>query len=63
MPFRERPTSDTLQEKHLGKKVKGVLFADYVRMLKSRKGVDWSRYLKPEDMIFLDQKILESEWK
>jgi len=46
----------------LGKKVKGFLFLDYVRMLKSRKEVDWRRHLPAEDLPFLDREILESEW-
>ena len=46
----------------MGKKVKGLLFADYVQMLKSRQDVDWRRHLPAEDLIFLDREILESEW-
>jgi len=44
------------------KKVKGVLFADYVRMLKSRKDVDWKKHLWPEDLVFLNQRIVDSDW-
>jgi len=43
-------------------KVKGGLFVDYVRMLKKKKGVDWSKYLLPRDLLFLEQQILPSEW-
>ena len=46
----------------MGRRVKGTLFLDYVRMLKSRKGVDWSKYLKPEDLVFLKELIVDSEW-
>ena len=42
--------------------VKGTLFVDYVRMLKSRKDVDWSKYLNEEDMKFLDERIMPSSW-
>ncbi len=45
----------------MGKNVKGLLFVDYVRMIRSSKGVDWTRYLRPEDMVFL-QAVMESEW-
>ena len=31
-------------------------------MIKSNKNVDWSKYLTPDDMSFLDQTILEPEW-
>jgi len=44
------------------RRVKGILFADYVRMLKSRKDLDWSEYLQPPDLLFLKQRIQESEW-
>ncbi len=30
--------------------VKGTLFVDYVRMLRAKKGVDWSRWLAPHDL-------------
>jgi len=45
-----------------GRKVKGRLFVDYISMLRSRKGVDWSKYLKAEDMILLKEQIDESRW-
>lgn len=44
------------------RKVKGVLFVDYVRMLKSRKDVDWSKHLDPADMVYLSARIEDSEW-
>jgi hypothetical protein len=46
----------------LDKKVKGVLFVDYVRMMRSRKDVDWSRHLMPDDLSFLKKTIIDSEW-
>jgi uncharacterized protein (TIGR02265 family) len=42
--------------------VKGSLFLDYVRMLKARKGVDWSTYLAPEDLPYLDARIDPAGW-
>jgi hypothetical protein len=45
-----------------GRKVKGALFVDYVKMLKSRKDFDWSRYLEPGDMALLEQTIDATEW-
>src|ERR1700722_9300061 len=42
--------------------VKGVLFADYVRMLRSHKGVDYGQDLKPEDMSFLVIRIDPDAW-
>jgi len=45
-----------------GRQVRGDLFVSYVRMIKSRKDVDWSRYLLPDDVRFLKESINESEW-
>ncbi|UCD83373.1 MAG: hypothetical protein JSU92_08605 [Deltaproteobacteria bacterium] len=46
----------------MSKNVQGVLFIDYVRMIKSKRDVDWSKYLTPDDMSFLEQNILKSRW-
>ncbi|MCP4676088.1 MAG: hypothetical protein GY854_11395 [Deltaproteobacteria bacterium] len=48
----------------MARHVKGTLFVDYVRMLKSRKDIDWSKYLNEEDMKFLDEheRIMPSSW-
>jgi hypothetical protein len=42
--------------------VKGTLFLDYVRMLKAHKGVEWSTFLQPEDLVFLDKTIDKTAW-
>jgi hypothetical protein len=42
--------------------VKGVLFLDYVRMLRSHKGVDWLRHLPPEDHGLLNDRIDPRGW-
>jgi len=42
--------------------VKGSLFADYVRMVRSRKDVDWSRHLSPEDMGFVLRQVDLEAW-
>ena len=44
------------------RQVKGVLFADYVRMIRGQKGVDWGRHLTPDDLRFLEAKIEIGEW-
>lgn len=46
----------------MSRNVKGVLFADYVRMLRSQKSVDWSAFLAPSDMRYLATRIAPSEW-
>ena len=42
--------------------VRGVLFLDYVRMLRSQKGVDWTQHLAPEDLVYLTTKIEPDAW-
>lgn len=46
----------------MAKHVKGVLFLDYVRMIRKRKEVDWDRYLTAEDRDVLARMILPSQW-
>jgi len=46
----------------LSRNVKGVLFLDYVRMLRSHKGVDWAKHLLPEDLGYLTSKIDLEGW-
>ncbi len=42
--------------------MKGVLFADYVRMVRGHTGVDWRQQLQPEDMQFPTTNIIPGEW-
>jgi hypothetical protein len=42
--------------------VKGVLFADYVRMLRAHRGRTWHEFLEPGDLVFLDQTIDFDAW-
>jgi hypothetical protein len=44
------------------RQVKGVLFLDYVRMLKAHKGVEWSSMLAPADLRYLDEPIDVTAW-
>lgn len=46
----------------MSRNVRGSLFVDYVRMLRMRKDVDWSRHLQPADLSFLIQKIDSTAW-
>jgi len=46
----------------MDKKVKGVFFVDYIRMIRSRKDVNWHDYLLPTDLRFIHQKVLDGEW-
>lgn len=42
--------------------VKGILFADYVRMIRFHKGVDWTAHLPPGDMAYLADRIVPDAW-
>lgn len=42
--------------------VKGTLFSDYVRMIRSHKGVDWAAHLEREDTFYLRNAIEPLEW-
>ncbi|HEU5056559.1 MAG TPA: hypothetical protein VFU21_08530 [Kofleriaceae bacterium] len=44
------------------RQVKGVLFLDYVRMVRRHKGVDWSEHLAPEDLPYLSTAIDPNGW-
>jgi hypothetical protein len=44
------------------RQVRGVLFVDYVRMLRSQKAVDWSQHLAPEDLPYLQLQIDPAGW-
>jgi hypothetical protein len=46
----------------VGRNVTGLLFLDYVKMIRSRRDVDWSRHLRPEDLAYLDQAIEPKTW-
>jgi hypothetical protein len=48
--------------RHLVRRVKGVLFADYVRMIRTRKDVDWATELRPEDMPYLRERVEPRAW-
>jgi hypothetical protein len=42
--------------------VKGILFLDYVRMLKAHKGVEWNTFLSAEDVGYLEKTIDTTAW-
>jgi hypothetical protein len=43
-------------------RVKGTLFVDYVRMLRTKKDADWSTHLTPSDLKYLSQRIEPNAW-
>ena len=43
-------------------RVKGTLFVDYVRMVRSRKDADWAKHLPAEDLEYLQQPIRPADW-
>lgn len=42
--------------------VKGLLFLDYVRMVKAHKGVEWDTFLDPGDLHYLSDRIDITGW-
>ncbi len=42
--------------------VKGVLFADYVRMLRAAKSIAWKDHLTDQDLQYLSQRIEADGW-
>lgn len=42
--------------------VRGSLFADYIRMIRHRKDVDWHRFLSAEDLAYAEQKTDRDAW-
>ncbi len=42
--------------------VRGLLFLDYVRMLKAHKGVEWDAFLSADDLPYLHQQIDTTAW-
>ncbi len=42
--------------------VKGILFADYVRMIRGHKTVEWRRHLRDEDLVYLVSRIESDAW-
>ena len=46
----------------MGRHVKGTIFVDYVRMLRSRKDLDRNRYLEPADIPYLTSRIHPDAW-
>jgi hypothetical protein len=46
----------------VGRRVKGTLFVDYVRMIRSAKAVDWSQHLSPADLSYLVQRVDPDSW-
>ena len=46
----------------MSRNVKGTLFVDYVRMLRSVRGVNWASHLAAEDLPYLSQRIEAGTW-
>lgn len=42
--------------------VKGILFAEYVRMIRSHKTIEWAPHLQREDSFYLRSPIEPLEW-
>jgi hypothetical protein len=50
------------QENTASRHVRGSFFAEYVRMVRRRKNVDWETILPPEDLLYVWQQVKPDEW-
>ena len=50
------------REPVIQRNVKGILFADYVRMIRFHKDADWASRLEPEDLRYLGECIVDDAW-
>lgn len=46
----------------MGRNVKGVLFVDYVRMLRAHRDESWARHLERGDLAYLDRHVDPDGW-
>jgi hypothetical protein len=46
----------------MARNVKGVLFVDYVRMLRAHRDESWAQYLDPGDLAFVERHIVPDGW-
>jgi hypothetical protein len=44
------------------RQVRGILFLDYVRMIKAHKTVDWAKHLPAEDILYIGDRIDPNGW-
>jgi len=54
--------ADVREPYHSRVHVRGILFLDYVRMLRAHKGAGWEAKLEPEDLPYLQQRIDPDGW-
>lgn len=46
----------------MSRRVRGALFVDCVRMIRRHKNVDWSRWLEPQDLAFVAERVIPDAW-
>lgn len=44
------------------RQVRGFLFVDYVRMIRSHKQIPWRELLHPDDLVWISQRITLEAW-
>jgi hypothetical protein len=49
-------------KRRMKRHVRGILFVDYIRMLRAQKDPAWRKLLEPEDAPYLDVKVDPDEW-
>ena len=46
----------------MSRRVRGILFADYVRMVRGLKSVDWSKHLTADDLALIGARVDYDAW-
>src|SRR5437016_4251677 len=46
----------------MARRVKGLFFAEYVRMIRRRKDVAWARWLTDRDLAYVKERIEPDGW-
>jgi hypothetical protein len=46
----------------MARRVKGTLFREYVQMIRNNKNIDWAKHLTPEELVYINQLIVASQW-
>ena len=51
-----------MADKKKDRKVKGTMLVDYVRLIRSRKDIDWDKHLTKEDLEIIQGRIFPLGW-
>jgi hypothetical protein len=61
-PRHLRPRSLFGTERYVARNVRGTLFRDYIRMIRTVKDVDWAKELSPDDLVYVLSRVEADRW-